>query len=77
MSLTFADPHTLSHDALEEGEAFAPRFGADGLVTAVTVDAHSNAVLMVAHMNEEALRLTLETGAPYRDYTRTMVLRRP
>ncbi len=62
MSLIFADPQNLSHDALEEGGAFAPRFGADGLVTAVTVDAHSNAVLMVAHMNEEALRLTLETG---------------
>ena len=32
-----------------------------GLVTAVTVDAESGEVLMVAYMNEESLRLTLET----------------
>jgi phosphoribosyl-AMP cyclohydrolase len=32
------------------------------LITAVTVDAESGEVLMVAYMNEEAFRLTLETG---------------
>ena len=47
---------------LEEGPAFTPRFGPDGLVTCVTVDAHDGAVLMVAHMNAEALQKTLETG---------------
>lgn len=47
---------------LEEGEAFTPRFGADGLLTAVVTDAHDGAVLMLAHMNAESLRLTLETG---------------
>jgi phosphoribosyl-AMP cyclohydrolase len=46
----------------EEGTAFAPRFGANGLVTAVVSDAGDGMLLMVAHMNEEALRLTLETG---------------
>ena len=46
----------------EEGDEFAPRFSADGLLTCVTVDAHSGEVLMVAHMNEEALAKTLETG---------------
>jgi phosphoribosyl-AMP cyclohydrolase len=33
-----------------------------GLVTVVTVDAEGGEVLMVAYMNEEAFRLTLETG---------------
>jgi len=42
---------------------FAPDFTkAGGLVTAVTVDAEDGQVLMVAYMNEEAFRLTLETG---------------
>ncbi len=42
---------------------FAPDFAkAGGLVTAVTVDADDGQVLMVAYMNEEAFRLTLETG---------------
>jgi phosphoribosyl-AMP cyclohydrolase len=47
---------------IEEGTAFAPKFGADGLVTAVTVDAVSGDVLMVAHMNREALERTLAEG---------------
>lgn len=62
MSITFADPIALSHADLEEGTAFAPRFDANGLVTVVTVEAGSNDVLMLAHMNAEALSLTLETG---------------
>ncbi|RUM99460.1 phosphoribosyl-AMP cyclohydrolase [Pseudaminobacter arsenicus] len=48
--------------ALEEGAAFTPRFDANGLITAVVTDARDNMLLMVAHMNEEALALTLETG---------------
>jgi phosphoribosyl-AMP cyclohydrolase len=62
MSTPFADPTTLSHEALEEGATFAPKFDASGLVTAIAQDAGSNRILMVAHMNAEALRLTLETG---------------
>lgn len=62
MSTHFADPATLSHDDLEEGRAFAPHFDAHGLITAVAQDAKSGRVLMVAHMNAEALRLTIETG---------------
>ncbi len=46
----------------EEGDVLAPRFNADGLVTAVTVDAGDGTVLMLAHMNAEALRLSIETG---------------
>src|SRR5512133_3628609 len=42
---------------------FSPDFQkAGGLITAVTVDADDGEVLMVAYMNEEAFRLTLETG---------------
>jgi phosphoribosyl-AMP cyclohydrolase len=61
MSTTFADPAALTHDQLEEGSTFAPRFDAHGLITAVAQEA-SGRVLMVAHMNAEALAKTLETG---------------
>ena len=61
MSTTFADPAALSHADLEDGATFAPKFDGNGLVTAVAQEAGSNRVLMVAHMNAEALRLTLET----------------
>jgi phosphoribosyl-AMP cyclohydrolase len=47
---------------VEEGLAFAPKFDADGLITAVATDSKSGDVLMVAHMNAEALRLTIESG---------------
>ena len=46
----------------EEGSEFLPRFAADGLLTCVTVDAASGEVLMVAHMNAEALDKTLSSG---------------
>jgi phosphoribosyl-AMP cyclohydrolase len=47
---------------IEEGLALRPRFDANGLVTCVTTDMRDGTVLMVAHMNEEALRRTIETG---------------
>lgn len=56
----FASPG--SKRELEEGETFTPRFGPDGLITAVAVDAESGAVLMLAHMNAESLARTLATG---------------
>ena len=46
----------------EEGLEFRPKFGADGLLTCVAVDAGRGDVLMVAHMNEAALRATLGSG---------------
>ena len=49
-------------DDVENGAEFAPRFSPEGLVTCVTVDARDGAVLMLAHMNAEALHKTLETG---------------
>jgi phosphoribosyl-AMP cyclohydrolase len=47
---------------IEEGLAFAPQFDADGLVTAVVTDAKSGDVLMVAHMNAEAVAKTVASG---------------
>ena len=48
--------------ALEEGFALTPKFDADGLVTCVATDAVSGDVLMVAHMNADALAKTIATG---------------
>jgi phosphoribosyl-AMP cyclohydrolase len=47
---------------IEEGVVFQPRFDGDGLITCVATDSRSGEVLMVAHMNAEALRKTIETG---------------
>lgn len=47
---------------LEEGVRLTPKFDANGLVTCVTTDAASGDVLMLAHMNAEALAKTLATG---------------
>jgi phosphoribosyl-AMP cyclohydrolase len=40
------------------------RFDANGLVTAVVTDADDGTLLMVAHMNAEALALTLKPASP-------------
>jgi phosphoribosyl-AMP cyclohydrolase len=47
---------------IEEGLAFRPKFDSSGLVTCVATDAGSGDVLMVAHMNDEALRKTIASG---------------
>jgi phosphoribosyl-AMP cyclohydrolase len=49
-------------DARESGLALDPKYDRDGLVTAVVTDAVSGEVLMLAHMNGQALDLTLTTG---------------
>lgn len=46
----------------EQGGDFLPKFDAAGLLTAVAQDADSGAVLMVAHVNREALDETIRTG---------------
>jgi phosphoribosyl-AMP cyclohydrolase len=51
-----------STEEVEEGLTFAPKFDHDGLVTCVATDASSGDVLMVAHMNAEALARTIESG---------------
>jgi phosphoribosyl-AMP cyclohydrolase len=57
-----ADPWDGDRSGREEGSAFLPKFGPDGLATCVAIDAARGDVLMVAHMNEAALRATLKTG---------------
>jgi phosphoribosyl-AMP cyclohydrolase len=61
MTIAFQTPPD-DKAALEEGAAFSPKFDANGLITAVVTDASDGVLLMVAHMNAEALSLTLETG---------------
>jgi phosphoribosyl-AMP cyclohydrolase len=47
---------------VEEGLTFKPKFDASGLVTCVATDAGTGELLMVAHMNDEALRKTIASG---------------
>lgn len=47
---------------IEEGTTLTPRYDANGLVTAVVTDAASGELLMVAHMNAEALAKTIASG---------------
>lgn len=53
---------TLSTEEREQGARFAPKFDAAGLLTAVVTEAATGAVLVVAHMNREALDATLTSG---------------
>ncbi len=46
----------------ETGTALNPKWGADGLIIGVVTDANSGELLMVAHLNGEALALTQSTG---------------
>ncbi len=48
--------------AIEEGLEFSPKFDADGLIPAIATDAKSGEVLMLAYMNDESLKLTLQCG---------------
>ena len=62
---------------IEEGLTFQPKFDASGLVTCVATDAATGDVLMVAHMNEEALRKTIASGeAWYFSRTRNALWRK-
>ena len=51
-----------SKPTIEEGLLLMPKFDANGLLTAVAVDARTKDILMVAHMNAEALEKTIATG---------------
>jgi phosphoribosyl-AMP cyclohydrolase len=59
-NISFAPPGPASE--LEEGLVLTPKFDPDGLVTCVVTDAGSGEVLMVAHMNAEALARTVASG---------------
>ncbi len=47
---------------LESTVELTPRFDSNGLITAVVTDYENGELLMVAHMNDEALAKTIETG---------------
>lgn len=49
-------------DARDTGLTLDPKYDAAGLITAVATDAATGELLMVAHMNAEALAATLESG---------------
>ena len=55
-------PKPASSDALEKGAELTPRFDSNGLITAIAQDSASGEILMLAHMNAEALKKTIETG---------------
>jgi len=58
----FPAASALSREELEEGDVFAPRFDADGLIPAITQHAETGDVLMFAWMNADALAHTIRTG---------------
>ena len=47
---------------LDETEELSPNYDQSGLIAAIAQDATSKQILMLAWMNEEALRKTRETG---------------
>ena len=49
-------------DQRDTTDRFLPRFDAAGLVTAIVTDAGTGVLLMVAHMNQDAIDRTRETG---------------
>jgi phosphoribosyl-AMP cyclohydrolase len=49
-------------DMRDTGLTLNPKYDRDGLITAVVTDAASGQVLMLAHMNAQALSLTVESG---------------
>jgi len=57
-SISFCD--RAEAGKIEDTTAFAPKFDANGLITAVAIDHKTNMPLMLAYMNEESLKLTLE-----------------
>ncbi len=49
-------------EQVEESADFAPKFDAQGLISAITTEYDSGEVLMLGYMNAEALRLSISTG---------------
>lgn len=55
-------PPPLSGKAQDETLELRPKFNGDGLIAAIAQDAGTGEVLMLAWMNADALRQTMETG---------------
>jgi len=52
----------VTQKEIEEGLQFAPKFDQNGLITAIAQDSRTGQILMVAHMNRQALDKTIQTG---------------
>ncbi len=59
-AITFGD--RAEKKLVETGSTFAPKFDENGLIVAIAQDSATGEVLMVAYMNEESLKQTLEIG---------------
>ena len=60
VDITFASREDKK--SIEEKPIFAPKFDSDGLIPTVAMDATTKEPLMLAYMNAESLRMTLELG---------------
>jgi phosphoribosyl-AMP cyclohydrolase len=65
LSVSTTTPTQTTINEVEEGLLLRPKFDAAGLLTCVTTDAGTGEVLMVAHMNDEALRKTIASGVAW------------
>ena len=65
MNMPFASQQDRTHDSIELGTEFLPKFDKDGLIACIVTDADSGDVVMFAYMNANSLQLTLETGEAY------------
>jgi phosphoribosyl-AMP cyclohydrolase len=54
--------NALTREELEEGDVFAPRFDAGGLIPAITTHDGTGEILMFAWMNADALTNTIDSG---------------
>ena len=63
MEITFYARESV--EQVEEGAQLAPKFDQNGVIPVVTTDISSGELLMHAYMNEEALRMTIQTGEAY------------
>lgn len=52
----------INKSQIEESTDFAPKFDSDGLIPAIAIDITTREPLMLAYMNAESLKLTLEIG---------------
>lgn len=56
---------TENHEDPETGKLLQPKYDSNGLITAVVTDDASGELLMLAHMNAEALQLTQQSGVAH------------
>ena len=62
-SVVFNQRHSI--EQVEESIELAPKFDGQGLISCITADHKTGEILMLGYMNEQALKLTIETGEAY------------